>query len=77
MSRQAIRSSTADYRSIDIREFNKWGLLEASGWRTVTWRRGGEIVSSIGVLPCCGHLLLRYSCRALKASGSTNSIRFF
>src|SRR5215471_32492 len=67
MGRYAIRNTTEYHRPLDIRELNRWGLLEASGWRTITWRRDGEVVASIGVLHCFNHLVLRYSHESLNS----------
>lgn len=61
MGRYSFRNTTEDHRFLDIRELNRWGLLRPSGWRTITWKRHGEVVSSIGVLPDYDRLLLRYS----------------
>ena len=61
MGRYSFRNTTEDHRPLDIRELNKWGVLWSSGWKTVTWRRNGEVTSSIGLLAYSDRLVLRYS----------------
>ena len=61
MGRHATRNTTEYHRSLDIREMKREGWLEPRGWRTIRWRRGGEVTASIGVLAMPDRLYLRYT----------------
>jgi len=61
MGRYATRNTTEYHRYLDIREMKREGWLEPRGWRTIRWRRNGEITASIGVLALPDYLYLRYS----------------
>ena len=61
MGRHATRNTTDYHRCLDIREMKREGWLEPCGWRTIRWRRGGELTASIGVLALPDRLYLRYT----------------
>lgn len=44
------KSTVDDYRTLSISRLKKWGYLSNSSlYGTVTWSRGGEVISSIGI----------------------------
>jgi len=54
------KDTTCDYRSIDVRHWNREGLLvpgSAFGWQ---WSRNGEVVASIQIRAESGRVILTY-----------------
>lgn len=56
----SLRNTTADYRSIDVREWRRDGLLEPGRAFGVHWSRGGEETGSIRVRVGHGNVRLIY-----------------
>lgn len=57
------KDTTCDYRSVDVRRWNREGLLapgSAFGWQ---WSRNGEVVASIQVRAESGRVTLTYRYR--------------
>jgi hypothetical protein len=46
---QSGRSTTSDYRSLDVRKLRRYGWMTPGRAETVTWSRNGEITASIDV----------------------------
>ncbi len=66
MSRKREKASVSDYRSLDVREIHRAGLL--AGWRgDWQWKRGGEVVASIRITASHNRLQLVYQSRAAGA----------
>lgn len=58
------KDTTDDYRSIDVRRWNRAGLLEpreSFGWQ---WSRNGKVVASIRVRAEVDHVILTYRHRS-------------
>lgn len=61
--RQVGADCTDDYRSIDVRRWQREGLLTPGQYFNTEWRRRGEKVAAIGVKVETGRLQLAYSYR--------------
>ena len=49
MPRRAEKNTTNDYRSIDVRRWQRDGLLATRGYFQLSWTRNGERTASIGL----------------------------
>lgn len=58
---------TEDYRSIDIRRWQRDGYLVAGRYLDWQWTRNGEKIAAIGAKVECGYLRLIYNYRASNA----------
>ena len=47
--RPAFRPCEAGYLSVDVRGLARDGLLDRSGWRSLTWTQDGEQVGAVGL----------------------------
>ena len=69
--RSGAKSTTDDYRSIDVRPWKRDGLLDPNQSFNWQWSRNGEVVASIQVKTEQNHLILtyrhRYSCEDWKS----------
>jgi hypothetical protein len=67
------KSTTEDYLSIDIRKWERKGVLSGStwGWR---WMNGETTVAAIRVEAHLSHVVLRYRCRSRQPSGEWETI---
>lgn len=61
--RYSTRSTTDEYRQLDIRDLERKGLLKPTGWTTLTWRSNGEISGTITIFPRFDGVLLKYNYR--------------
>ncbi len=62
MSRKREKGTTSDYRTLDVREIHRSGLL--AGWRGGwCWSRGREVVASVGITASREQVQLRYQSR--------------
>ena len=57
---QSGRDTTTDYRRLDVRQLQKYGVLKAGYTCAWNWYRGGEKTASIQVTVTPSHLILNY-----------------
>ncbi|MFO1351536.1 MAG: hypothetical protein U1F68_13065 [Gammaproteobacteria bacterium] len=54
------KAVTADYRRLDVRRWQRDGLLEPGRWFRWQWMQDNKIIASIDVQAEAGHVVLRY-----------------
>lgn len=56
-----MKNTTSDYLQIDVRLLRRWGYLRGvSQSGTLTWRRNGEVIASVGIRSESGRVVLSY-----------------
>ena len=60
MGRYASKNTTSSYLQLHIRDLQRKGFLRQCGWTVLTWSRGGEVVSSLGIRAEFDRVVLRY-----------------
>ena len=61
--RYSMKSTTAEYRRLDIRDLERKRLLQPTGWTTLFWTVNGERDGSIAIFPHFDHVVMKYSYR--------------
>ena len=61
--RYSMRSTTEEYRRLDIRDLERKRLLQPTGWTTLFWKVNGESDGSITIFPHFDHVVLKYKYR--------------
>lgn len=60
MGRYSSKSTTSDYRQLDIRVLQRKGFLRPCGWTSLYWSSNGEVVGSIGICAEFDRVILKY-----------------
>ena len=70
------RDAVEDYRSLDVRRWQRDGLLEPGRWFSWQWTRDGQTLASIGVTAGADRVILNHRHRSGGGEWKAKNIRF-
>ena len=70
--RSGVKSTTEDYRTLDVRRWAREGILRPGYRGSWQWRRDGEVVAWIQMQVEHDHVILIYRHRSGEENGRTN-----